>query len=188
VLDEDTIAPVSRRVILAVLSVIALAVSTPVGTAGAHSDVGAPRPTSGVLDSPAPASGEHESTSPAHHPALAHDHAPSALAFVAGALAILAAFPNRRRTLAVALALAVTAVALEGATHAALHLGHVDHARSLAIDASAQPPAVVDLGAGAPRVAGPTPIDDVPLRRDTPVTAAPVAAACQRAPPLLATL
>ncbi|HKE11112.1 MAG TPA: hypothetical protein VKE73_06030 [Myxococcota bacterium] len=64
-------------------------------------------------------------------------HAPSSLALAAGALALFAALPQRRRTLALAIVLFLAVVSLEGLAHAALHLQKIRHADSLAIGASA---------------------------------------------------
>jgi hypothetical protein len=83
-------------------------------------------------------------------PSSERHHAPPAIALVAGALALLAGLPRRRRTFAFVLALLLTTVALEGAVHAVLHLRHLPHADGLAIGASAAPQAATDLDSAAP--------------------------------------
>jgi hypothetical protein len=172
---------VIRRVALAVSAVIALVVSALSGPAWAHPEVDSPRPSAHAR-ADRPDQPEHAAL-PAHRAGTPPNQGPSAIAVAAGALALLASLPNRRRTLGLALALAVSAAALEGMTHAALHVGHVGHADGLAIDASAIPPGLVDLHPEPPGRVALVRRGEVPQRPDAPVADAALAAARQRAPP-----
>jgi hypothetical protein len=111
-------------------------------------------------------------------------HTVPTAALIAGALAFLAALPQRRRTLALALALSLAALSLEGVLHAALHLQHVRHAQSLSIGASpalrVAPRAEASLPSATPVVR----LMPVAERYEPPAPDIFVASSRGRAPPL----
>ncbi|HXJ80906.1 MAG TPA: hypothetical protein VMS64_19790 [Candidatus Methylomirabilis sp.] len=174
----------SRLRLLLLLVTASLAISSLASPACAHpghdadgeSAVGVPvRPALGEEGAGGP---------PPHAPRGPRHHAPPAVALVAGALALLANLPHRRRTLAIALALLLALTAFEGAAHAALHLRHVPHTDGLAIGVSASPQASVDLDGTVPAVSPLVPLGEVVERGVAPAVGAIVAANQGRAPPV----
>jgi len=155
--EEDKIAPVSRRPGLVVVVCVALLLATLPGAAWAH-------PWH-------PASGSPEASAegaPANGRVLPHHAAPPPLALAAGALALLALVVVRRRPLALGLVLVVAMAGFEGVFHAALHLQHVSHPDGLAIGASAAAPTALSPDAESPAaptriVLGPAPEPDAEL-------------------------
>ena len=143
-MEEDKIAPVSRRPGLVVVVCVALLTATLPGAAWAHPW----HPATGS----ASASAERV---PANGPVLPHHAAPPPLALAAGALALLAVVVVRQRPLALALALVVAMAGSEGVFHAALHLHHLSHPDGLTIGAAAAP---VALSPDTEIPAAPTPI------------------------------
>jgi len=115
--------------------------------------------------------------------ALAHRGKPSSFALVIGALVMLASLPGRRRVIATTLALLLSACALEGVLHAALHLHHVSHGASLAIGA-ALVSAATAVGETDQDIS-PTlsPLGPTPERYETPASHVVFALDQGRAPP-----
>src|SRR5262245_20066287 len=113
-----------------------------------------------------------------------HQHLPSAMALVAGAVTFLTAMPHRRRTLALVLALLLGMVAFEGALHATFHLRNAPHANGLAIGAApAQQPAP-ELNDAAPVPILLTLLAETPRHHDPFVPEFAVAVNHGRAPPV----
>jgi hypothetical protein len=137
--EEDKIAPVSRRPGLVVVVCVALLLATLPGAAWPH-------PWH-------PATGSPEASAERAHangPVLPHHAAPPPLALAAGALALLALVVVRRRPLALGLVLVVAMAGFEGVFHAALHLHHVSHPDGLTIGASAAAPTALTPDAESP--------------------------------------
>jgi hypothetical protein len=135
---------VIRRRLLIVLVALGLAVSSAPGVARAHP--GHDQVGTAAARSAAPLAASGEPDDPPGPVASAARHtSPPSVALAAGALALLASFPHRRRTLALALTALLAIFAFEGAAHAALHLGHFRHGDGLAIGVAIAPPAVTDL-------------------------------------------
>lgn len=128
-----------------------------------------------VPTSPAP------SASPSVTGAL--DNGPPALALVAGALVLLGALPNRRRTLGLVLTLLLALVAAEGTAHAALHLGHVRHGDALAIDTSGVLPPAAEPAADSPDANPLASTGAAPIRVDAQWSDGAVSLATGRGPP-----
>ena len=122
------LAPMIRRRLLGLLAGVGLCFSSLTVPAWAH-------PGHDLASGPQ-AGDNREAQGVGGSSGAAGQHAPSPLALAAGALALFAALPQRRRTLALALVLFLTVVSLEGLAHAALHLQKIRHADSLAIGAS----------------------------------------------------
>ena len=137
-----------------------------------------------VLAAPAWAHPGHDSTGgPAAGDALGQ-HSPPAMALITGALAFLAAIPQRRRALALSLALLLATVSLEGLLHAALHLHNVKHSQSLAIGASPAQQAATRPDTEGPSATPVIRLIDVAKLYDAPVPDVAVASNRGRAPPL----
>jgi hypothetical protein len=174
---EGRIASVTRHPLLILLVAIGLAASAFPEGASAHRGHA---PAAESTRPPDPAAHHGPAGPSPTEPAARHA---AAVALAAGALALLASLPRRQRTLAFALAALLALAAGEGATHAALHLGHVPHTDSLAIGASPGLQAVADLD--------PVPVATPPLavRQETlppevaPATGITITANHGRAPP-----
>jgi hypothetical protein len=156
-----------RPRLLVLLVGVALAVSSLAASAWAH-------PGHDTTDAPLAATDSWD--------ALGR-HAPTAIGLLAAALSLLASSLHRRRALALAVALLVATVSLEGVLHAALHLQKVRHAQSLSIGAS---PA--QQSATGPDTRGPsaTPVIrlmEVAKHYDAPVPEVVLASNRGRAPP-----
>lgn len=111
-------------------------------------------------------------------------HAPPIVALVAGAVVLLAAIPDRRRTLALVLGLLLATVTFEGAFHAALHLRHLPHADGLAIGASPIQQAATDPKDAVPVAAVPALLAEAPVHYEARVPDIDVTVNHGRAPPL----
>jgi hypothetical protein len=137
-----------------------------------------------VLAAPAWAHHGHDSTGgPATGNALGQ-HTPPAVALIAGALAFLAAIPQRRRALAWSLALLLATVSLEGMLHAALHLHKVTHSQSLAIGASPAQQAATRPDTEGPSATPVMRLIEIVELYHAPVPDVAVASNRGRAPPL----
>jgi hypothetical protein len=110
-------------------------------------------------------------------------HAPPSAGLVVAALYLLATMPHRRRALALAVALLLSIVSLEGVLHAALHLHHVRHADSLAIGASPAQPAAADPDTEKPSATPVILLGEVAGRYDDPIPDLVVSSGRGRAPP-----
>ena len=137
-MEQDKIAPVSRRPGLVVVCVALLLATLP-GTAWAHPWHPATGDPSASAERGLPPSNP---AAPANGPLLPHHAAPPPLALAAGALALLALVVVRQRPLALALVLVVAMAGSEGVFHAALHLHHLSHPDGLTIGAAAAPAAL----------------------------------------------
>lgn len=168
---------ITRR-LLVLLAGLGLAATSLGAPAWAHPGHG---PIGGAAASPQVRTGSRDGGE--GEPARPREHAPPAAALVAGALALLAGLPHRRRTLALALAAVLATAAFEGVFHAALHLGHVPHTDGLAIGAAAIPPAATDPHAAAPAAPPLARLGEAPYRYDPAVTDVVVSSNQGRAPP-----
>jgi hypothetical protein len=175
---------VTRHRRLIVLVALGLAVSSAPGTARAHPGHDQIDEAPARSAAPLAASGEADGARQPGSVALAARHAtPPSVALAAGAFALLASFPNRRRTLALALTVLLAIVAFEGAAHAALHLGHSRHGDRLAIGVATAPPAVTDLHDPVPAAIPPVPREPAPQQDIVHATDRTVVLTQGRAPP-----
>jgi hypothetical protein len=110
-------------------------------------------------------------------------HSPPPAALVLGALALLAALPDRRRVLGCVLVVLLTMVSLEGVLHAALHLHHVQHADSLAIGVSPAQQAAAGLDTEGASATPVILLSEVVKDYDAPVPNIVVSSSLGRAPP-----
>ena len=110
-------------------------------------------------------------------------YAPTAVGLLAAALSLLAGSPHRRRALALAVALLVAAVSLEGMLHAAFHLQKVRHAQSLSIGASPALHAATGPDTDGPSATPVIRLIEVAERYDAPAPDVVVASYRGRAPP-----
>ena len=138
-----------------------------------------------VLAAPAWAHPGHDSTGGPVAGDAPGQHTPPAVALIAGALAFLVAIPQRRRALALGLALLLAAVSLEGMLHAALHLHKVKHSQSLAIGASTAQQAATRPDTESPSATPVIRLIEIAELYDAPVPDIAVASNRGRAPPLL---
>ncbi len=178
----------TRHRLVMLLAAVGLAASSLAGPAWAHPGHG-PIGESAVEAAARLAPGHQSEMDPLSpipvNPRASPRHsAPPAVALVAGALALLASIPHRRRTLALALGLLLALVAFEGAFHAALHLRHLPHADGLAIGASAGQQAAADLASAAPAATPLALLGEAPQPYDAPVTDVAVSSDQGRAPPV----
>jgi hypothetical protein len=167
----------------ALLAVLVFAVSSLSAPAWAHpghmpdEPAGSTLPESGELGSPHAA---------AVTPLAAPRHrGPSAVALLAGALALLANLPDRRRTLALVVTVLLGAAVSEGAFHALLHLRHLAHSDGLVVGPSAAQQAATDPEGTAPATLSlPLVGKAAPERRIAPQIERALASDRGRAPPI----
>ncbi len=163
---------------------IGLALSALAGTALAHTGLDSPAAAAStpLFPDQVPQSAPAPATAP-YPPVAPRDHGLPLSALVVAGFALLAALPNRRRTLALALTLLLATVTFEAVAHAALHLGHLGHADGLVIDASAVPPAVLDVDTAPLRSSPLAPRGVAPEWADAGLSDGAPLSARERAPP-----